>query len=297
MKLFQADDKAIQDQALHAIKSWKGHTQIKILTQLLKLKRSNLPSSLKDQLHVLAAYAVESTTEWSMVDASILTDAALLKFIMGKAQIIPNFVSKVLQHPKAADMSILLLAETLVKSQMNNQHIRKLAELCLRKKPTIPTVFTWSQPEAVFPGNTQIEDFLRGNKQTLGYREPLWKGINDARKYLKRINQHPYGSSSQPKLYSFTASADGIGQRAVVTITKTKDDFNRRVAGKSAELLKELQVLMARFGGAPQGNQPGISSAAAAPVLQPRPGASNIPFILIGDDNNDSPSKKRKLDK
>ena len=145
--------------------------------------------------------------------------------------------------------SLLLL---LLKIDGCNQlsSVRNLASLFLNATNKAKLTFTWHMPQASFPRNKMVEEFLRGPLQVTRFRNPEWRGIREAREFASIISGSNYSTyrsynsvynrskNSSSSTYTATATANGIGKNAHIIITKTRGDFERR----QAELDKVIQV-------------------------------------------------------
>ncbi|KAE9323847.1 hypothetical protein PF008_g17255 [Phytophthora fragariae] len=81
-------------------------------------------------------------------------------------------------------------------------------------------VFSWEMPDAHFPANAEVENFLRGEHSTFALRG--FGGITAARKFVSDNNRTPNGPN---RTASYTMSAQGSGKNAAVVVTKTREYF------------------------------------------------------------------------
>lgn len=123
------------------------------------------------------------------------------------------------------------------------------------------SLLSWKIPNAQFPGNPQVLDFLRGPEQRIIVRN--MSGIPEARKFVTRYN---YLASDG----AFTMEAGGRGRDAHVVITKTRQsetDNKSEIRAMHQEGRKiarifggEVIALPSRFGGPGSAAQPATNS-------------------------------------
>lgn len=104
------------------------------------------------------------------------------------------------------------------------KHSAPIRELCesyhkwlISQKPE----FSWCMPRASMIEFPQVEDFLKSELEQMKL-ENVFSGIVEARRFATKYNQ-----SKNQNRFSFNAVPDGIGRKAYVVITKTKDNFSR----------------------------------------------------------------------
>lgn len=130
--------------------------------------------------------------------------------------------------------------------------VQQLASFFLNATDKSKLTFSWHMPEASFPQDKKIEEFLRGPLQMVNsFRKPEWQSIREARDFASTLSGNNYSSyrsynygsynsssNTSTRTYSVTATPNGVGQKAHVVITKTKEDFTRR----QTELDKVIQI-------------------------------------------------------
>lgn len=129
----------------------------------------------------------------------------------GKAMI-TIFASKV-QPNLEASIRVLKLAHVQEAIKAGDESLRNLRLATYKKLPSDPLPpFTWKQPEASFPGNREVENFLRGPKAVHTIRG--FSNIYEARNY---VSTH-FAWKSDTAHCSFTTMAEGKGEHATVCI-------------------------------------------------------------------------------
>ena len=122
---------------------------------------------------------------------------------------------------------------------IGNASLLALIQFCINANnlPTTKPVFSWNQPDARLDswGYTDLVDFLKGPKQVLkDYKNASdpWRSTKEARHFLRNngllIDEK---APSWKRSFGFSATADikGSKEKTTVTITKTKDDFQKRL--------------------------------------------------------------------
>jgi hypothetical protein len=144
----------------------------------------------------------------------------LIEFV--KAESIGPLISKFLENPDdfKSSPSIRALLE-FRRDWLTNQKCEE---------------FNWRMPNASFPDYPQVESFLKSELEQMNL-VGVFSGRVDARGFVKKYNQIQYQNG-----FSFNATqpADGVGAGAYITITKTKDYYNKKVE-QFKELEQEIQ--------------------------------------------------------
>lgn len=104
----------------------------------------------------------------------------------------------------------------------------------LKKEPT----FSWSMPIAKMIQHPRVENFLRSDDQTLEYTG--FVGIADARTFVNKFQ-----GFNKEYAYSVSMTPSGIGKKAHVFITKTRDLYNSLTRCSNAQ--SEYDYLIEKF--------------------------------------------------
>ncbi|KAG6945614.1 hypothetical protein JG688_00016467 [Phytophthora aleatoria] len=131
------------------------------------------------------------------------------------------------------------LGETSEKFMVLASIAAKRAKWLKREIRVLDKPFSWEMPDANFPDNKSIEDFLRGSGISMNTEGLTFCGLPDARKYAATCVREKQDDAS------FTMKPAGKGKKAFVTITKTRKWFNncqKELVQHRAEL-DELQKL------------------------------------------------------
>eukprot|EP00794_Sanderia_malayensis_P009480 gene9480-10470_t len=102
--------------------------------------------------------------------------------------------------------------------------------------------FSWRMPKAHVPGHPKVEQFLRGPEEYFTYTK--FRGVGHARNWIrKHFSSVRYGGGG---CYSAKATEGGRGSSTFVTITKSRDQFNKDTATfkkYQAELAKLRSII------------------------------------------------------
>jgi len=196
-------------------------------------------------------------------------------------QFVIPILSKLEPFPSSADLVLLIETVELFPEQQETQldhikralitlkekktlgnHLKKLSNMLpvdsLKKfkevfehhlsnlKSNIPDheEFSWQMPLASVPGHPRVENFLRGNEQTMIY-DGVFSSINHARNFAYKYSQYYSG----PKLYSVVIEADGRGGDAFVRLAKTRDYYQNQLKelAKYKDDIKMFKSLITKF--------------------------------------------------
>ena len=105
----------------------------------------------------------------------------------------------------------------------------------MRKQPE----FSWSMSSAKLPKHLDVQKFLRSAEQTYTYKNSFG-GIADARKFIEE-----YDGLRKELGFSIATKAYGIGKKAHVIITKTRDFYNSQT--QDADIKQEYDALQEKF--------------------------------------------------
>ncbi|RLN86247.1 hypothetical protein BBJ28_00008396 [Nothophytophthora sp. Chile5] len=98
--------------------------------------------------------------------------------------------------------------------------------------------FSWEMPDAQFPDNARVQTFLRGPESTMTTTGLVFfRNVKHARRWTGHKQRNA----------SFTLQAGGTGGDAFVTITKTRDLFER-LEKQVTKYKTERKLLIDRFG-------------------------------------------------
>ncbi len=171
------------------------------------LTKDNIPKLMK------------STNVGSMAKISFEIGGEKFQTFCNAVKVYTSVLPSTLKH-------LITLGEPAIKHplviEMANTRATKLRADTKDGRP----VFSWSQPNAEFPGSQSrlVNSFLRGESQSMTIHN--FNGIAHARNWASKYFDGGYGSGTG---YAATASPAGIGKHAYVTVTKTRAAHRKEI--------------------------------------------------------------------
>lgn len=190
-------------------------------------------------------FTAQSKTTNAANAATWITEIASLLFAVNDAEILNKFTDAVhvfsVQFPDSAILEKLTAAlenENLGSSpywikllQWRIRQLEKVEEMGTKS-------FTWNQYDAVVPGHSQVQAFLRGPEQRMTYQ--AFTSIRHARNWA---NKHSWSNT-----YSITVTTGGTGQRSYALIEKTRAWYDKKMKTIQHNM-KDLSKLRAMVNG------------------------------------------------